>query len=151
MRYIRKKMQRDDGHKDFFVRRHRQRRGVNTYNRYQQLSMLETIREDDEAEEPKNVIDKSDSSKWIREEAVVDSGSVECVTSKKRMLYLRVEGTPESRRGETWTCAGGNEIKKEGKVTLNWRTDLGTMNRGVFKVGPEHRSVWTDSKRQVMT
>ena len=139
MRYIRKKMHRDDGHKEI-LRKHRQRRGVNTYNRYQQLSMLETIREDDEAEEPIFVIDKSNNGKWIREEAVVDSGSVECVTSKKRMLHLRVEGTPESRRGETWTCAGGNEIKKEGKVTLNWRTDWGTMNRGVFKVGPVSRT-----------
>ena len=69
-----------------------------------------------------------------REEAVVDSGAVECMTSKKRMPHLREE-TPESR-GETWTCAGENEIKKEGKVTVSWLTDLGTMKRGVFKVGP---------------
>ena len=27
-------------------------------------------------------------------------------------------------------------MKEEGKVTVNWRTDLGTMKRGVFKVGP---------------
>ena len=40
-----------------------------------------------------------------REEAVVDSGAVECVTSRKRM--------------RTWTCAGGNEIKTESKVTVN--------------------------------
>ena len=81
----------------------------------------------------------SDNAKWSRAEAVLDSGAVECVTSRKRMPHLRVEETPESRRGETWTCAGGNEIKKEGKVTVNWRTDLGTMKRGVFKVGPVDR------------
>ena len=40
-----------------------------------------------------------------REEAAVDSGAVECVTSRKRM--------------RTWTCAGGNEIKTESKVTVN--------------------------------
>ena len=37
------------------------------------------------------MFDKSDTGKWIREEAVVDSGAVECVTSKKRMPHLRVE------------------------------------------------------------
>ena len=94
-----------------------------THNkRYQALSILETIREEDEAEEPTYVFDKSDNGKWIREEAVVDSCAVECVTSKKRMPHVRVQETPESRRGETWTCAGGIEIKKEGKVTVNWRT-----------------------------
>ena len=77
-------------------------------------SILETIREKDEAEEPFSVFDKSDNGRWIREEAVVDSGAVGCVTSKKSMSHL-------------WTGAGGNEIKKEGKVTVNWRTDLRTM------------------------
>ena len=33
-------------------RKHLQRRGVNTHNRYQALSILETIREEEEAEEP---------------------------------------------------------------------------------------------------
>ena len=28
------------------------------------------------------------------------------------------------------------EVRSRSKVTLNWRTDLGTMKRGVFKVGP---------------
>ena len=60
------------------------------------------------------------------------------------MPHSRVEGTsiedaPEPRRRETWTYAGGNEITK---VTVHWRTDLGTMKRGVFKVGEtsENRS-----------
>ena len=51
------------------------------------------------------------------------------------MPHLRVEETPEARREETWTCAGGNEIKKEGKVTVSWRTDLGAAKRPTFKVG----------------
>ena len=80
------------------------------------------------------MFDKSDNGKWIREEAVVDSGAVECVASKKRMPHLRLEETPESRRAETWTCGGGNDIKMEGKVavvTVSWRTDLGTSERCV--------------------
>ena len=94
------------------------------------------------------VLDKSDTGKWVSEEAVVDSGSVECVTSKNRMPHLRVEETPESRRGETWSCAGGNEIKKEGKVTVNWRTDLGTMKRGVFKVPVSRTLISVDTLQE---
>ena len=51
----------------------------------QALSSLETVSEEDETEEPIYVFDNSDTGKWVREEAVVDSGAVECVTSKKRM------------------------------------------------------------------
>ena len=32
-------------------------------------------------------------------------------------------------------------MKKEGKVTVNGRTDLGTMKRGVFSVGPVSRTL----------
>ena len=45
------------------------------------------------------VFDKWANGKWVREEAVVDSCAVECVTSRKRQPLLRVEETPESRRG----------------------------------------------------
>ena len=57
------------------------------------------------------------------------------------MPHLRVEETPEARREETWTCAGGNEIKKEGKVTVSWRTDLGAAKRPTFKVGRVSRTL----------
>ena len=59
------------------------------------------------------LFDKSDTGKWVSEEAVVESGSVECVTSKNRMPHLRVEETPESRRGETCTCAGGTRSRRK--------------------------------------
>ena len=35
------------------------------------------------------------------------------------MSHKRVEETPESRPGVTWTCAGRNGSKKEGKMTVN--------------------------------
>ena len=74
------------------------------------------------------VFDKTDNGNWVREEAVVDSGAVECVTSQKRIPHLRVEETPESRRRETWTCAGGNETGR--KVTTNGPTDFGHHEAG---------------------
>ena len=32
-------------------------------------------------------------------------------------------------------------MKKEGKLTVNWRTDLGTTKRFVFKVAPVSRTL----------
>ena len=57
------------------------------------------------------------------------------------MPHLKVEETPESRRGETWTCAGGKEIKKEGKVTIHWTTESAVSKKGVFKVGAVSRTL----------
>ena len=76
-----------------------------------------------------------------REEAVVDSGAVECVTSRKRVPLSKVDETPESTRGETWTCAGGEEIKTEGEVTIHWTTGPGVPKKGVFKVGAVSRTL----------
>ena len=105
----------------------------------QALSILETVREEDCGGTDSCV--RQLGGKWVREEAVVDSGAVECVTSRKRMPHWRVEETAESRRRQTWTCTctGGNEIKHEDRVTVNWRSDLGTVQRGVFKVGAVSR------------
>ena len=72
---------------------------------------------------------------------MVDSGAVECVTSRKRVPHLKVEETPESRRGETLTCAGGKEIKKEGKVTIHWTTGPGVSKKGVFMFGAVSRTL----------
>ena len=97
---------REDGHKEdcrTSKESTSKERSQHTHNNniYRAPSIPETIREEDEAEEPTYVLDKSDSCKWIKEEAVVDSGAVECVTSKKTMPHERLEETPESRRGET--------------------------------------------------
>ena len=82
MRYIRKKMQREDGHGEILITSKKapsRKRNQHTHNRYQARSILETTREEDEAEEPTHVFDQSDNGKWLREEAVVDSVAVECV------------------------------------------------------------------------
>ena len=70
------------------------------------LGVLESDQsDDDDMEAPQNVCDDNENGRWIKEEAVVDSGAVECVTSRKRVPHLNVEETPESRRGEKWTRA----------------------------------------------
>ena len=63
------------------------------------------------------VFHQSDNGKCVREETVVDNGAVECMTQKQ---------TPESRRGQTRTCAERNEIfekkKKQGNGQLEYRS-----------------------------
>ena len=52
----------------------------------------------------------------MEEEAAVDSGAVDCVANKKRFPHLPITPTPESIKGESWTCAGGKKLPKEGEV-----------------------------------
>ena len=44
-------------------------------------------------EQPIQVFDELSNCNWIKEEASVDSGAVECVTGQKRMLHLKLEET----------------------------------------------------------
>ena len=55
------------------------------------------------------------------------------------MPHLRVAETPEPRRGETCTCAGGNEFKKEVKVTVNRRDRLWHHEVGCIQSRSEDR------------
>ena len=73
----------------------------------------------DPTEGPTCVHNDTDRGNWIKQEAAGDSGTVECVTGRERVPHLKVEETQESSRGETWTCAGGREMREEGKVTVN--------------------------------
>ena len=109
-------------------------------NMFQMLGILESKRDDDDdVEAPIHVFDDNENGRWIKGEAVVDSVAVDCATSRKRVPRLKVEETPESRRGETWTCAGGKEIKNECGVTIHW-TGSGVLKKGVFKVGAVSRT-----------
>ena len=98
-----------------FLKKQRQGHCIPLCNKFQMLGKLESDRsDDDDMEAPRYVFDDNENGRWIKEEAVVDS-AVECVTSRKRVPHLKVEETPESRRGETWTCAGG----KKGRQSNN--------------------------------
>ena len=88
---------------------------------------------------PITVVDDAHCGKWIKEGTVVDSGAVERVTSRKLFPRLNVEETRETRRGKTWTCAGGEEIRKEGKVMINRMTVLSASKKSIHnRVGVSH-------------
>ena len=79
---------------------------------------------------------------------MVDSGTVECITTRERVPPLSVEETPESRRRETWTFAGGKKIRKERKVTVNWMTASGVSSCGGCKVRSVSRTLISVDRRQ---
>jgi hypothetical protein len=83
---------------------------------------------------------------WVKEEAAVDSGAVDCVANRDRFPHLEVFDTPESIRGEHWTSAGGNHIKKEGEVRVNWFTDDGQEQTTNIKVGKVGRTLISADK-----
>jgi cellular nucleic acid-binding protein len=83
---------------------------------------------------------------WVKEEAAVDSGAVDCVANRDRFPHLKVFDTPESIRGEHWTSAGGNHIKKEGEVRVNWFTDDGQEQMTNIKVGKVGRTLISADK-----
>ena len=59
---------------------------------------------------------------WVKEEAAVDSGSVDPVLNRSKFPHLVIEDTQESMRGEAWTGAGVQRIPKEGQARLDWPT-----------------------------
>ena len=71
----------------------------------------------------------------------MDSGAVDCVTDKDKFPHLKVIPTPESIRGESWTCAGGKKLKKEGEIELEWYTNEGHMKKVKIKIGKVNRTL----------
>ena len=84
--------------------------------------------------------------KWVKEEAAVDSGAVDCVANGDRFPHLEVMETPESMRGEHWTCAGGKQLKKEGEITLDWITNEGHGQKTKIKIGKVNRTLISADK-----
>ena len=86
----------------------------------------------------------------MKEEAVVDSGAVECVASRIRVPHLRVEETLQSIRGEIWTCAGEKEIKEEGKSRARLDDGSCMLKSGVLSMGSVSRT-WISVDRLLET
>ena len=84
--------------------------------------------------------------RWMRIDAAIDSGAVDSVINRECIPHIKVWPTPESERGESWTGVGGESIRKEGQVILNWFTDQGNMKRSRFKVGRVKRTLISVSK-----
>ena len=83
---------------------------------------------------------------WVRREAAVDSGAVDCVANEHEFGHLEILPTPESIRGECWTCAGGKQIKKQGEVHLDFFTNEGHAHKVKMKIGKVSRTLISADK-----
>jgi hypothetical protein len=84
--------------------------------------------------------------KWVKEEAAVDSGAVDCVANRERFPHLTVKDTPESLRGDCWICAGGKQLRKEGEIELEWETNEGQAQKVKIKIGKVSRTLISADK-----
>ena len=67
-------------------------------------------------------------------EAAVDSGAIDIVANPRDFPGARIEETEESKKGETWTCAGGKTIPKLGAMCVNWVTEKGANKNPITKL-----------------
>ena len=56
--------------------------------------------------------------RWI--EAAIDSGATDIVGNPDDFPGILVENTPESSRGEHWTCVAGKQVPKLGEMKVEW-------------------------------
>ena len=62
---------------------------------------------------------------WVEIEAAVDSACVDNVVNPKNFPGIDLIETEESKRGDSWTAAGGSPIKKLGEMKIPWQTETG--------------------------
>ena len=86
-------------------------------------------------EEPKGVQQVKEIWDWKVVEAAVDTACVDHIVNPKDFEGLELIETPESKRGDSWTAAGGAAIPKLGEMKIPWRTDSGVTHGVIAKAG----------------
>ena len=128
-----------------------QKTGFSKRIKYAAWRMWENARGDAEMVKQTNVILKTDTRNRVKEEVVLSSGALECMTRRNNMRHLRVEKTPVLRWREPRVFARGNELTEEGQVTVN--RSVPSVQSGVCSSLVRSRkrcSVWTDLRRIVI-
>ena len=72
---------------------------------------------------------------WVEIEAAVDTACVDNVVNPKDFPGIELLETEESRRGGSWTAAGGSAIKKLGEMKIPWQTATGAKHGLRAKAG----------------
>ena len=72
---------------------------------------------------------------WKCLEAAVDTAGVDHVVNPKEFPGLALIETEESKRGDSWTAAGGSAIPKMGEMKIPWKSDLGVTHGLTAKAG----------------
>ena len=79
-------------------------------------------------------------------EAAVDTACVDHVANPKEFPGLELIETAESKRGDSWTAAGGSPIAKLGEVKIPWKTDKGVTHGIVVKAGDVGKTLLSGDK-----
>ena len=73
-----------------------------------------------------NVDKKSGNEyEWVRENAIVDSGTIDTVSGLKHIEKGRLKETIASKKGMNWTAASGDSIKNMGEGAIQGRSNEG--------------------------
>ena len=72
---------------------------------------------------------------WVCIEAAVDTACVDNVANPKDFPGVPLFETEASKRGDSWTAAGGSPIPKLGELKIPWQTDGGTKHGMIAKAG----------------
>ena len=72
---------------------------------------------------------------WREIEAAVDTACVDNVVNPKDFPGIELIETEESKRGDSWTAAGGSPIKKLGEMKIPWQTETGAKHGLRAKAG----------------
>ena len=72
---------------------------------------------------------------WREIEAAVDTACVDNVVNPRDFPGIELIETEESKRGDSWTAAGGSPIKKLGEMRIPWQTETGAKHGLRAKAG----------------
>ena len=79
-------------------------------------------------------------------EAAVDTACVDHVANPKEFPGLQLIETAESKRGDSWTAAGGSPIPKLGEMKIPWKSDKGVTHGIVVKAGNVGKTLLSGDK-----
>ena len=88
-----------------------------------------------DAEQEKGVQAVEEVWDWKCVEAAVDTACVDHVVNPKEFPGLQLIETVESKRGDSWTAAGGSKIPKLGEMKIAWQIATGAKHGLRAKAG----------------
>ena len=67
----------------------------------------------------------NDEYEWVKENAIVDSGTIDTVSALKHIEKGKLRPTAASKGGMNWTAANGGAVKNLGEGDINGKSDEG--------------------------
>ena len=87
-----------------------------------------------------------DDGEWVETEAVMDSGSADCVARAEMFPQVEMEESPGSKAGQCWTTATKEEVPNEGQKTVPVVTEEGRNKKICWQIAPVHKPLMAVGK-----